>query len=499
MKESWLILGNQLFPLHCYQKSISALVFMAEDFELCTHFKYHKHKIMHFLISMRNYRDQLTSNGFSVSYSMLEGPKQAPYAERLCQFIQRQSIERLHVYEIEDKFFEDRIVELCAKLGVELVVYTNPNFVVSRSSFQDYLKRVKRPFMKTFYEQQRQEFSILLDEKNKPLGGQWSFDQENRKKMPKGHTPPLSPPPITRSPHQTSVAQLVDEHFSDHPGHTRNFWLPTSHFEANAWLERFFTERFKHFGDYQDALSVKHDFLYHSLISPSLNIGHLLPREVIDRAEIFGRKNAIGLNSLEGFIRQILGWREFVRGVYQEYDEIQQRENFFNHQRLLAPSWYSGETGIPPLDFAIQKAQRWGYAHHIERLMVISNLMLLTEIHPQRAYAWFMEMFVDSSDWVMGPNVFGMGLYSDGGLFATKPYICASNYLRKMGDFPAGEWCDIVDGLYWRFIEKHRDFMLKQHRLSMMVRMLDKMPLERRAELFKKAEHFLAKHTLMAN
>jgi deoxyribodipyrimidine photolyase-related protein len=498
MNDLILVLGNQLFEMKKLQLFPKAPVFMAEDYGLCTHFKYHKHKIMHFLTSMREYRDLLVQSGFEVHYSELKDSSQPSFIQRLQHFIDHHKIMRIYLFEVEDKFFEEELINFAQRNNLELVVQESPSFMVTRENFRDYLGKVKKPFMKTFYEQQRKNLSILIDEKKNPIGGQWSFDAENRKKMPKGHKPPLTPPGIKKSKHLKAVSDLVNELFTTHPGKTEHFWLPCSHQEAQAWLDNFIHERLLHFGDYQDSLSTKEDFLYHSLISPSINIGHLTPHQVVDKVIEVDFKNKAPLNSIEGFTRQVLGWREFVRGIYQEYDEIQQAENFFNHQRQLAPSWYSGETGIPPLDFMIHKLNRYGYAHHIERLMVASNMMLLSEVHPQAAYRWFMELFVDSSDWVMGPNVFGMGLFSDGGIFATKPYICGSNYWRKMGDFPAGPWCDIVDGLYWRFIDKHRVFLLKQHRLSMMVRTLDKMEPARKKILFQAAESFIDKHTLMA-
>jgi deoxyribodipyrimidine photolyase-related protein len=181
------------------------------------------------------------------------------------------------------------------------------------------------------------------------------------------------------------------------------------------------------------------------------------------------------LNSLEGFVRQISGWREFVRGIYQNYRKVQETSNFWSHNRSLTQAWWDGSTGIEPLDFAIQKCLRYGYAHHIERLMVIGNLMLLLEVHPHNAHAWFMEMFIDSADWVMGPNVYGMAIFSDGGIFATKPYICGSNYLKKMGTFKKGHWELGVDGLYWSFIAKHREFFSQNPRMKMIVSSLDRM------------------------
>jgi deoxyribodipyrimidine photolyase-related protein len=207
------------------------------------------------------------------------------------------------------------------------------------------------------------------------------------------------------------------------------------------------------------------------------------------------RAEHIPLQSLEGFVRQVIGWREFVRGIYRTYSDEQDRTNFWSHKRGLTKAWYDGTTGIPPLDDTIQSVQTLGWAHHIPRLMVLGNLMTLCEIRPNEAHRWFMEMFVDSSEWVMGPNVYGMGLFSDGGIFATKPYICGSNYLLKMSDYGKGPWCDIVDGLYWRFIEKHRTFFTQNPRLALMPRALDRLRADRRSRIFQAANEFLNANT----
>ncbi len=226
-----------------------------------------------------------------------------------------------------------------------------------------------------------------------------------------------------------------------------------------------------------------------------LNIGLLTPREVVDRALRFAEFENIALNSVEGFVRQIIGWREFMRGIYQHHGAKMLRRNFWDHQRRLRTDWYQGTTGILPLDGVIAKANRIGWAHHIERLMIAGNLMLLAEIAPRDAYRWFMEMFVDSAEWVMVPNVYGMALFADGGIFTTKPYICGSNYLRRMGDYPLGEWTTTIDGLFWRFVERHREFLSRQPRLSMLVRNLERQSPERRAALNRRAVEFLRSKT----
>ena len=349
--------------------------------------------------------------------------------------------------------------------------------------------------MKVFYEDQRKRFNILMDSDQKPVGGRWSFDEENRLALPAS----VSPPPlgaIAPSDIVEEVQFLTEATFSDHPGTSENFWLPVTRPEAHKWLLKFIKERLPEFGPYEDALALHSDFVFHSVLTPFLNTGLLTPKEVIQTVLLEAKKNKPPLSSLEGFIRQIIGWREFIRGIYQNFSDEQETSNFFQHKRKLTHHWYDGTTGIAPLDHVIQKANKFGHTHHIERLMVVGSLMNLLEIDPADAHRWFMEMYIDSSDWVMGPNVFGMALFSDGGIFATKPYICGSNYYRKMGGYKASEnWCEAVDGLYWGFIEKHQAFFLKNPRLSMMAHSVEKMDPLKKQKIFKAAEALKLKIT----
>jgi deoxyribodipyrimidine photolyase-related protein len=285
-----------------------------------------------------------------------------------------------------------------------------------------------------------------------------------------------------RTSHDAEVIKLVSQEFGSHPGDANNFWLPTERSGARQWMNDFFAKRFRAFGPYEDAFSKNEPFLYHSVLTPFLNTGLVTPSECVSIAIKEMSEQEIPLNSAEGFIRQVIGWREFIRGIDRNFGEKQEASNFFGARNRLTDVWYAGESGIEPLDDVIRKVQRYSYAHHIERLMVIGSLMVLLGVEPKEGYRWFMEMFVDSSDWVMGPNVYGMALFSDGGIFATKPYICGSNYYRKMG-YPAGDWCDGVDGLYWSFISRHRENFIRNPRMSMMVRSLDKISSDRMARL----------------
>ena len=496
-----LILGNQLFnPELALRKDIKAektLVFMREDRELCTHYRYHQQKIVLFLAAMRTYAQELESFGFTVHYQSLSTDN-ATYDEAFATFLKQHKATRVVHYEIEDKFFEQRIRALLLKSGVQIQEWESPMFLTSRPQFETYLKDVKKPFMKTFYQQQRQRLNVLMDERKKPLGGKWSFDEDNRQILPEDHHPPALP---SQKPTQieADVIELVAREFGHHPGRAAEFWLPSGRQKARSWLDDFLKRRLREFGPYEDALAPHSPFVYHSVLTPFLNLGLLTPAEVLRKTLACAEKQDIPLNSLEGFVRQVMGWREFVRGIYQHFSARQETSNFWNHKRRLSTHWYEGNTGIQPLDDAIQKTLRYGYAHHIERLMVIGNLMLLLEVDPLEAHRWFMEMYLDSSDWVMGPNVYGMALFSDGGIFATKPYICGSNYYRKMGPYKNGSWQPGVDGLYWGFIAKHRNFFTQNPRLGMMVRTLDKMDHEKLTRIEAAADELRSRLTLEAH
>lgn len=484
-----LVLGDQLFPISPEIKQLSdkATVFMAEDYGLCTHFQYHQQKLVFFLSAMRHYRDELEKSGFKVAYQELS--KEA-YEHRLEKFIESGGFEEVVSYEISDRFFESKLDKLFSKLKVKWTRLQSPAFLTPRSEFKSYLESVKKPWMNSFYTRQRKRLDVLMNQKGEPQGGQWSFDAENRESLPANIKIPALEPKARHDSTTQEVIELVSKKFGNHPGNAEEFWLPVDRKGARECLKEFIHSRLKNFGQYEDALSTKDPFLFHAVISPFMNSGLLTPQEVIDEVLKAHRNRDIPMNSIEGFIRQVIGWREFMFGIDQNFGKKQSETNHFNHKRYLTEHWYEGTTGLLPLDDVIKKANRWGYAHHIERLMVAGNFMLLSEIHPKEAYRWFMEMFIDSADWVMGPNVFGMGIHSDGGIFATKPYICGSNYLLKMSDYSKGPWCDIADGLYWSFIGKHKKEFAKNPRMSAVVNAYDRLSSDRLETLHRAAQDF---------
>ena len=502
MTHGLVILGNQLFPIEQLSGSRGLPIFMAEDLGLCTYVRHHRQKIVLFLAAMREYRDALIEQRFDVHYEELpDEVAEASFETRLLRWVRARNLTALRTWEIEDKFFEQRLVAFARTQGLGLEFLPSPMFLTTRGQFREWRASHPRLFMADFYRWQRQRLDILLEAEGTPRGGQWSFDAENRKRLPAKQPVPLL---RTASPtaHVRDVIAVVNQRFASHPGEldAGRWWLPVTRAQALQHLRDFIEQRLELFGPFEDALSDRDPFLFHSVLTPALNLGLITPREVLDQVLQTAEKSSLPLPSVEGFVRQLIGWREFIRGVYQECSETQERSNFFGHRRRLTAHWYEGTTGLRPLDSAIRKAKRWGWTHHIERLMVLGNLMNLCEITPVDAHRWFMEMYVDSSDWVMGPNVFGMAMFADGGVFATKPYLCGSNYLLKMSDYgrpQAGEadWCEIMDGLYWRFIDRHRDFFRNQARMSQTVALLDRLEPRRRERIFRAAEDFLEKVT----
>lgn len=489
-----ILLGNMLFPDHARLPMDSMPVFMAEDQGLCTHFKYHKHKLILVLAAMRHYRDTLRDQGIKVEYSELTLKHQASYEDKLAAAVEETGAEKIETYVIEDHFFRDRIEKFCQAHQLKLIFHDSPLFLTTENQFQAYQSRHKRLFMADFYKLQRQRLDILVGQDGKPSGGKWSFDEQNRRALPdKLKVPKLPVAKPTR--HTQAVGKLVDQLFPNHPGQSQDFWLPVTREAALDWLQAFIRDRFSQFGPYEDALSIQEPFIFHSVLSPLMNLGLLTPEEVVKVALDSVANNNIPLNSLEGYIRQIIGWREYIRGVYHAIGPQQAKQNIFGHKRQLTKAWYEGTTGLPPVDLVIQCVQQRGWVHHIERLMVMSNVMLLAEIHPDQVYQWFMELFVDAYDWVMVPNVYGMGQFADGGLMMTKPYISGSSYLLKMGNFQKGDWCNTWDGLYWRFVDKKRDHLSKLPRMNMMVSTFDRMNQNRKSKILAAAEKFIQEKT----
>jgi deoxyribodipyrimidine photolyase-related protein len=372
-------------------------------------------------------------------------------------------------------------------------VYDTNNFLTSIQSAAEYFSTKKNYFQTDFYIWQRKQKNILLDQAGKPLGGKWTFDADNRQRFPKKEKAPVLVLPATNK-YVEEARKYVHKNFVNNYGAAYNPCLFAVTFDdAEKWLDDFLQYRFEKFGVYEDAIVSAETVLNHAVLTPMLNIGLLQPQQIIDKAIQAAVTYNIPLNSAEGFIRQIIGWREFIRIVYEREGSKQRTTNYWKFKRRIPACFWTGETGIAPIDTTIKKVLQTGYCHHIERLMVLGNFMLLCEFDPDEVYRWFMEMFIDAYDWVMVPNVYGMTQFADGGLMTTKPYISGSNYLMKMSDYAKGDWQAVWDGLFWRFMHVHRSFFLQNPRLGMLINTFDKMKSEKQQLHLVNAEAFLQK------
>jgi len=484
--EAAIIFPHQLFADNpCLKKNRE--VYIIEDHLYFTQFKFHQQKIALHRASMKYYEQKLKHNGYKVHYIEFHEHKNL---ENLFLKLRDNHIKLIHYSETVDYLLERRLERFAKRLDFSLVRHRTPNFLLSNDEFK-LMNTGKKYFMANFYIQQRKKFKILLQENGDPIGGKWSFDTENRRKITKN----VSIPKISTPAENEFVAeakQYVKNHFRECYGQVDQFYYPTTHQEAVATLEDFLHNRMRSFGDYEDAIIGTQSVLFHSLLTPALNIGLITPKEIITKTFEFAATYYYPLNSLEGFIRQIIGWREFMRGVYVHEGVFERTANLQGFTRKIPEAFWRGETGIEPLDITIKKVLKTGYCHHIERLMVIGNFMQLCEFDPNDVYHWFMELFIDAYDWVMVPNVYGMSQYSDGGLITTKPYVSGSNYILKMSDYKKGGWCDIWDALYWRYVFKNQDSFRQNQRMKMIVSLLAKMPKQKLQIHLEISERFLS-------
>lgn len=464
-------------------------IYLIEEFLFFRLYKFHKQKIAFHRASMRAYKDYLEQKGLKVHY--IASTDNTSDIRYLNQLIDLDQIDEIHLLHPEDNWLEKRLYGF--ENQVKFSVYDTPSFILTREDIHEqFIANRKSYFQTSFYKGQRQRFNILVDQQGNPEGGQWSFDTENRKKYPKAKQPPATHFPGGNSYWKEAVL-YTEKHFNENPGELKQgSHYPLTFQEAEDWLQQFFDYRFYEFGVYEDAIVAQEKVLNHSLLSPLINVGLLLPMDVIEQSVQFAKENKVPLNSLEGFVRQILSWREFIRGLYTVHGTQSRTKNFWKFNRSIPPSFYKGTTGIPPIDETINKVFETGYCHHIERLMVLGNFMLLCEFDPDEVYQWFMELFIDAFDWVMVPNVYGMSQFADGGLFATKPYLSSSNYILKMSNYEKGDWQQTWDALFWNFIAKHEDFFAKNHRTGFILANYRKQSPEQKTAHLERAQSFLA-------
>ncbi len=490
MKSINIIFPHQLFEDSPLFKNGHAF-YVIEEFLFFTQYAFHKQKIAFHRATMKSYANYLKEEkNYEVNY--IDATIDISDIRLLIPKLQKQGFNHIHYIDPTDHWLQKKLDKGFKENKVSSTKYESPLFINTPGELTGFFKKEKKKYHQTtFYTDQRKKRKILLDEDGKPSGGKWTFDSENRKKYPSKKTPPFIEFPETDRYYKEATT-YVEQYFYHNLGSISSTPLYPTNFKATQlWLNRFFEQRFMEFGTYEDAIVAENSILNHSVLSPMLNVGLITPLQVIEACIDYAQKNNIPINSTEGFVRQIIGWREFLRGIYEVRGQEQRTTNYWGFKKKIPASFYDGTTGILPIDQTIRKILATGYCHHIERLMVLGNFMMLCEFDPNEVYKWFMELFIDAYDWVMVPNIYGMSQFSDGGLMATKPYISGSNYLIKMSNYKKGDWQSTWDGLFWRFMHTHREFFLSNPRLGMLIKMFDKMPTEKQQNHLDTGEAYL--------
>jgi deoxyribodipyrimidine photolyase-related protein len=467
LKKLVLVLGDQLDINSPVLKNLNPKtdrVVMIESADEAKYVWSHKAKIALFLSAMRHFAKQLGELGVPLQY-IKQSPKSI--GDKLRAIIENEKCTHLVCLEPGEYRLKCEIEALASELNIELEMQEDPHFYCSRQEFSNWVAGKKELRLEYFYRLMRKTHNILVDKEGNPEGGQWNFDRDNRKPFPK-KGPGLIPPPELFEPDAITKTVLaeVEERYPDHPGSLAHFQWPVTRQQALQALEGFVEHRLATFGVYEDAMWTDTPFGWHSLLSSSLNLKLLDPREVIDAVLLAWKKHDLELATVEGFIRQILGWREFVRGMYYLDMPQMAEDNFYKHQNSW-PAWYwTGDTKMKCMQESIGQTLQYGYAHHIQRLMVTGNFALLAEILPKEVCDWYLAIYVDAIEWVELPNTAGMTLFASGGRFTSKPYVASGAYIKRMSNYCGscqykpdvrfGESACPMTTLYWNFLIKHR-------------------------------------------
>lgn len=492
------ILGDQLWDKQaalnsCAEQKQQTPVILIESLRHVQQRPYHKQKLVLVWSAMRHFAQELKQQGWPVTYY----EQQEDFAAPLSQWIETHQITELRVMEPSDRPFADLLQSL--SLPCPMTLMPNNHFLWPTQDFIDWAKPRKRWLMEDFYRESRRRLQILMAG-DQPVGGRWNFDVENRK-PPKGKLNP--PQPLWFAPDaitQTVIQQVQDLNIPTY-GTAEPFRWAVTRSQALQVLDHFIQTRLPTFGPYQDAMVTGQETMWHALLSPYLNLGLLHPAEVIAATEKAYYEQDLSLSSVEGFIRQVAGWREYMRGLYSLMSAAYPERNWFQHTRPLPEFfWDADKTEMNCLHQTLKQVEQTGYAHHIQRLMVLSNFSLIAGLLPQAVENWFHATFIDAYDWVMQTNVIGMGLFADGGILASKPYAASANYINKMSDYcgaccynpkkRTGEAACPFNFFYWDFLDRHREALQSQGRMSFILANLDKMPAEELAAIREQAQQW---------
>ncbi|MHA6317023.1 cryptochrome/photolyase family protein [Altererythrobacter sp. CAU 1778] len=476
------------------------IVLMMEVVEEATYVKHHKQKIALIFSAMRHFAAELEDAGWSVEYTKLtDGDNAGSFTGEVARAVERHDPRAIHIVEAGEWRVQQAIEEWPDKFGCEVAILPDDRFLCSHAEFRDWAEDRQHLTMEHFYREMRRKTGLLMDD-GKPVGGEWNYDKENRQPPKSDMDAPerakFVPDDITQE-----CIDLVEECFGDHFGSLDSFEWPVTRDEAEEAADAFFAERISNFGPYQDAMVHGEDDLYHSMLSTSVNLGLLDPLELCRRAAKAYADGDAPLNSVEGFIRQIIGWREYIRGFYwYTMPELESR-NALNAQRALPEFFWTGETRMRCLAACIRSTRDNAHAHHIQRLMVLGNFCLLAGINPREVQDWYLVVYADAYEWVELPNVSAMILYADGGRLATKPYAASGNYINKMSDYckecsysvskKTGEGACPFNPMYWHFMHRHRDRLESNHRIGRIYANWDRMGADKQRDYLDSADAFL--------
>ena len=502
-----IILGDQLDHQSSVLEGLDLkqdVLWMAEASEESTHVPSSKPRTVMFLSAMRHFAQELTQKGHRLDYTHLDAPNHCgTLVGELEKAVAKYQAKEWVVAHPGDLRTLEGLKALAAKHSIPLRITPDLHFFTQPKDFEAFAKGRKQLRMEYWYRELRQKFNVLMQD-GKPVGGEWNFDAENRKSFGK-NGPSLIPKPFAVKPDAITqdVMVLVSKFFKAHVGELEHFTWPVTRADALKALDQFIEERLALFGDYEDAMWTHEPWLYHSHISAALNLKLLNPREVIAAAQKAYEDGKAPIAAVEGFIRQILGWREYVRGMYwlkmPEYIEL----NSLNAKHNLPSFYWTGKTQMVCLDQVLQQTLSYGYAHHIQRLMVLGLYTLMYGVNPVEVHEWFLSVFVDAVEWVELPNTLGMSQYGDGGLMASKPYIASGKYIQRMSNYcnscsfdPAvsvGPNACPMTTLYWDFLIQHKELLKKNPRMSMQIKNLERLSEEKIEEIrLAAAEHRLS-------
>jgi len=460
----FLIFPHQLFNnLNHLDKNDK--IYLIEEPRYFTDFNFHKLKLAYHRASMKKYYDFLKMKKYNITYINFN---------EVTNIFYKSIKDEITIIHVNDFKLEDKLKKI---YGEQLTILENKNFLIKQTELEDIKKLIfknKKYSHEEFYKYQRKKLNILIDSNNKPINGKWSFDNENRLPLPKNHIVIKTVTKPKKNKYINEAIDYTNEYFKNNYGSLDNFIYPIDNTSSKKWLMKFLKERLINFGAYEDAVHENEPFIYHAVISPMMNIGLLTDIEVVNISYKYYLSNTkhISIQSFEGFIRQVIGWRNYVYTLYLLEGPELYETNQLKHHNNINDKFWKGTTGMKPIDSIIHKIVKYSYAHHIERLMYLGNFMLLCFIDPKQVYQIFMEWTIDAYDWVMVPNIFGMSQYSSS-IMMTRPYFSSSNYINKMSTFKRSttdEWSDIWDALYYNFINKHQELFKKNYAIALQVK-----------------------------